>query len=272
MEYDRNPQMTLFADKVAVKDFVTSKIGSECLVETIGIFDSLEGLDRDAFPRNFVVKANHGSGAIVICWEGAPHGSKLPHDLSNIFWERYLIHPDDLNWQDLVNLSNKWMMLNYSRFHPTFEWAYQDISPKILIEKVITAGGLIPSDYKLFMIAGECEFIQVDTGRYQDHRRNLFLPSWEKCEATFVYPQYEGEQFPPASLSQMLELSSILAMDIDFIRIDWYDSDKGLKFGELTNYPEGGSADITPVTQSIQWARKWKQVYFPNESSTFNLS
>jgi len=174
MEYNRNPSMTLFADKVAVKDFVKTKIGSECLVETIGIFDSLEGLNRDAFPRNFVVKANHGSGAIVICWEGAPRGSKLPHDLSNIFWERYFIHPDDLSWQDLVNLSNKWMTLNYSRFHGTLEWAYQDIPPQILIEAVITEGGMIPSDYKLFMIAGECEFIQVDTGRYQDHRRNLF--------------------------------------------------------------------------------------------------
>jgi hypothetical protein len=191
---------------------------------------------------------------------------------SNIFWERYFIHPDDLNWQDLVNLSNKWMKLNYSRFHGILEWAYQDIPPQILIEAVITKGGAIPSDYKLFMIAGKCEFIQVDTGRYQDHRRNLFFPNWEKCEATIVYPQYDGELNRPTSLSQMLELSSVLAIDIDFIRIDWYDTDEGLKFGELTNYPGGGSEEIMPVTQSIEWARKWKQVYFPNESPTFNLS
>ena len=138
--------------------------------------------------------------------------------------------------------------------------------------QLLTEDGKIPSDYKLFMIGGECEFIQVDSARYEDHRRNLFLPNWQKCEATFKYPEYDGALLPPASLSQMLELSSVLAMGIDFIRIDWYDSDQGLKFGELTNYPEGGSADITPVTQSIQWARKWKQAYFPKEDSTFNLN
>ena len=272
MEFDRNPQMTLFADKVAVKDFVASKIGSKCLINTIGIFDSLQGLVRDDFPRNFVVKANHGSGALVICWEGAHRGATLPHDISNIFWEKYLIHPDDLNWEDLINLSNKWMTLNYSGPRGVLEWAYQDISPKILVETVITESGVIPSDYKLFMIAGKCEFIQVDTSRYEEHRRNLFLPDWEKCEATIVIPEYDGELLPPVSLSQMLELSSIIAKDLDFIRIDWYNSDEGLKFGELTNYPGGGAEEITPVTQSIKWARNWKQKYCPEEFSGIALS
>jgi len=87
-----------------------------------------------------------------------------------------------------------------------------------------------------------------------------------------VYPQFDGELIRPASLSQMLELSSVLAMDIDFIRIDWYDADEGLKFGEITNYPGGGTEEIMPVSQSIEWAKKWKQVYLPNESSKFNLS
>ena len=267
MDFDRNPEMTIFADKVAVRDYVSTNIGREFLTDSYGIYNSLSGIDREAFPRNFVVKANHGSGAVVICWEGAPRGVQLPTDISHIYWEKFLIHPDDLVWQDLIRLSDKWMKLNYSHFWDRLERAYQNIPPQILIEALLTQNGNIPLDFKCFMIGGECKFIQVDAGRFSEHKRSLYYPDWTLCDATFGYPQIEIEVTPPASLKLMLQLSSKLSAGIDFIRIDWYESDQGLKFGELTNYPEAGSKDVSPREQSIEWAKGWEQIYGPSENT-----
>jgi hypothetical protein len=65
----------------------------------------------------------------------------------------------------------------------------------------------------------------------------------------------------------MLKLSSNLSAGIDFIRIDWYESDQGLKFGEMTNYPDAGSKDVSPRQQSIEWAKNWEQSYGPNQNT-----
>ena len=267
MDFDRNPMMTIFADKVAVRDFVTTNIGREFLTDCYGILSSLSGVDRNTFPRNFVAKANHGSGGVVICWEGAPRGIQLPKDLTYIYWEKFIIHPDDLVWQDLISLADKWMTLNYSHFWDRLEWAYQEISPQIIIEAVLTQNGNIPSDFKLFMIGGECQFIQLDTGRFSEHKRNLYSPDWVLCDATFGYSPIEIDVPPPASLDLMLKLSSNLSAGIDFIRIDWYESDQGLKFGEMTNYPDAGSKDVSPRQQSIEWAKNWEQSYGPNQNT-----
>lgn len=267
MEFDRNPAMKIFADKVAVRDFVSTNIGDKFLIDCYGIFNSLSGIDREVFPRNFVVKANHGSGAVVICWEGAPRGVRLPKDITHIYWEKFLIHPDDLVWQDLIPLSDKWMKLNYAHRWDRLEWAYQDIPPQIIVEAVLTHDGNIPSDLKFFMIGGQCKFIQVDAGRFSELRRNLYNPDWTLSDATLGFPPINKEIPSPASLELMLQLSSKLSAEIDFIRIGWYESDQGLKFDEFTNYPGAGSKDVSPREQSIEWAKNWKQSYGPSETT-----
>jgi TupA-like ATPgrasp len=262
MAYDKNPMLTIYADKVKVREFVSERAGSEYLTTSFGEYMTIDCLTRENLPNNFVLKSNHGSGASVICWEGAPKGKDLPKKKPKSVWEKYLIHPDDLIWEDLVNLSNHWMNTNYYWASGRFpEWAYKNIEPKIIAEEVLTHKGELPEDYKFFMVNGECKFIQVDVSRFTQHKRDLYSPNWDLLEASFLYPSSGFNLKRPILLTEMVNLARSLSAGIDFIRVDLYCTDSGIKFGELTNYPEGGTADITPKELSIRFAKNWVQNY-----------
>ncbi len=259
MAFDRDPLLSLYADKVLVREFVKERVGSKYLTSSFGVFQSIESLERSSFPKNFVLKSNHGSGASVICWEGAPRGVMLPKNDASRIWEVYVIHPDDLVWEQLVKLSNSWMKANFywevGRFP---EWAYKDIQPQILMEEVLTHNGKIPEDYKFFIVNGECEFIQV---RHALKKRDLYSPNWDLLDASFLYPSSGLRPERPIQLSEMMNIAKSLAAGTDFIRVDLYITDKGIKFGELTNYPDGGLADIRPKKLSVEFAKNWIQNY-----------
>lgn len=138
------------------------------------------------------------------------------------------------------------------------EWAYKDIEPKILVEEVLTHEGKIPEDYKFNMVNGECVFIQV---RHAAKMRDLYSPNWDLMDAKFLYPSSGLRPERPVQLTEMISLVRVLAKNIDFIRVDLYITDKGIKFGELTNYPDGGLADIRPKELSIELAKNWTQNY-----------
>ena len=262
MAFDRNPNLKVWADKVAVREFVSERIGSEYLIQIFGVYSSIENLDRTSLPKNFVLKANHGSGACVICWEGAPRGQEIPKDLASISWQRFLIHPDDLVWKDLIQLSDRWKTLNYYWFPGGFpEWAYRNIRPQLLVEELLSDEHGLPFDYKFKMIHGKCAFIQVDVSRYGNHQRNLYSENWDLINAKTPYPEIARILPPPSKLPEMVKIAEALSNGIDFIRVDLYEIEGRILFGELTNYPYGGEDEIWPKALSIELAKNWSQKY-----------
>ena len=260
MAFDRNPMLTVYADKVKVREFVKDRIGTEFLTASFGVFESIRGLQRSLFPQNFVIKANHGSGAAVICWEGAPRGEKIPSDISGITWQKYLIHPDDLDWKRLIRLSDKWMTLNYCwDFGRYPEWSYKNIKPLILVEELLLDGKSLPFDYKFHMINGRCAFIQVDVARYGQHKRNLYSENWNLINAKTPFPRVTEVLPKPPLLAVMLKVAEAISRGIDFVRIDLYTVDGRVVFGEMTNYPNGGLAEIWPKGLSVELAKNWTQ-------------
>ena len=262
MAFDRNPMMMIYADKVKVREFVRQRVGEKYLTISFGEFLSLKSLNRSTLPKNFVLKSNHGSGGSVICWEGAPRGTKISKNLSNVAWEKHLIHPDDLDWQDLVNLSNKWMRLNFYWTPGRFpEWAYKGIKPMILAEELLLENNDLPSDYKFHMIDGKCAFIQVDVARYGHHQRNLYSEDWKLLNARTSHPPVSDFLPSPSSLSEMLKVAQEISKGIDFIRVDLYAISGRVIFGEMTNYPNGGLVEIWPKSLNIKLAKNWVQNY-----------
>ena len=262
MAFDRNPMMMIYADKVKVREFVRQRVGEKYLTISFGEFLSLKSLNRSTLPKNFVLKSNHGSGGSVICWEGAPLGMKISKTLSNVSWEKHLIHPDDLDWQDLVNLSNKWMRLNFYWTPGRFpEWAYKGIKPMILAEELLLENNNLPSDYKFHMVDGKCAFIQVDVARYGHHQRNLYSEDWKLLNARTSHPQVSDFLPSPSSLSEMLKVAQEISKGIDFIRVDLYAISGRVIFGEMTNYPNGGLVEIWPKSLNIKLAKNWVQNY-----------
>jgi hypothetical protein len=241
MAFDRNPLLTTFADKVAVREYVAEKVGPHILTQLVGVFNRLESVNREQLPRNFVLKANHGSGASVICWDQAARGTKLniPAD-DKPTWERFLVHPDDLDWDAVVALSNRWMKQNFYWSMGKYpEWAYKNIPPQLLVEEVLVHQGELPVDYRFYMVWGECKLIQVDGSHAFPRPRELYSPEWKRVDDAQTGPV--DEKSPPSILGEMMEIARKLTTEIDFVRLDLYQTDRGVVFGELTNYPEGGA-------------------------------
>jgi TupA-like ATPgrasp len=222
MLFDRRTMLTQMADKAAVRSYVESRLGAHVLPRLHYLTNRPETIPFDSLPQRFVVKPTHGSG-----------------------WVHIVSDKSTLDRAALIEKCTGW--LNQSFYKMTREWAYKNIPPLIMVEEFIDDGtGAAPNDYKLFVFGGIVEFIQVDVGRFTDHRRGLYTLAWEKLDVVFEYSDMCGEIPRPAHLPEMIAAAEVLGKNIDFIRADFYDTPAHLYFGELTTTPEGGLGRFRP--------------------------
>jgi hypothetical protein len=272
MAFDRDLRLTMFADKVKAKEYVKELAGGKYLIKNLLVTNSLRGYSQEDFPRSFVVKANHGCGALVLVWEGAKRGERLPTELGRQNWGRFFIHPDDLDWEALLSLSDLWMTQNYShRYEAKYpQWAYLNIDPRIIVEELVVSElGTIPTDYKFTMFHGKCDYIAVIAGGHgQDRLVNLLDPEWNDWTAESNYKNYPENLTKPKHLREMIELAETLSAGTDLIRVDLYETSDGVKFGELTNYP--GAGNLVWATEQVdqELGRRYQLSFPPNNSST----
>jgi hypothetical protein len=263
MAFDRSDKLTTFADKLSVRDYVAEKVGEKYLSNLIAtIYSGQELLELD-LPGEFALKSNHGSGAMVLVSEIAPIGSRLPNRFKKRDWEKYLIQPEAFNKVQASKLVDLWMGQNYFYRDGQFpEWAYKDIKPAVIIEELMyDNSGNLPADFKFFMINGTCEFIQMDSSRYEAHTRNLFTPTWELIPGINIFPNNPQPISRPQNLEEMIRVSEALAAAVDFVRVDLYETSHGIKFGELTNYPGGGVEEYQPDELGKTLGARWQPSY-----------
>jgi hypothetical protein len=117
----------------------------------------------------------------------------------------------------------------------------------VLVEELLGDGTGIPLDYKLFVFHGRVRLIQVDSDRFQGHRRSLYTPSWERLPGRFQKYELTPDVERPPRLAEMVEIAETLATETDFVRVDLYAIGERIVFGELTNYPEAGNAPLVPA-------------------------
>ena len=248
MAYVRDSRLTEMADKINSKLIALSKVPSLKAPKTLKVFSIAEDLKSWTIPRHVVFKVNHSSGGVVVVSESAPKGNLLPTKRSKNFgkFEQFHIHPDSLNKNDLANLMFSWVKKNYYwGFGRHVEWTYKNIPRKVFAEEFIGMNA-VPMDYKFMMVQGKCVFIQVDDGRYIDHRRSLFTTTWEPIPVVYDHPHIEKIPMRPVLLPEMLKVAEELSDGIGLLRVDLYVVGDEIYFGELTNYPDGGYGNFTP--------------------------
>lgn len=263
MAYDRDPMLTIFADKYLVRDYVEKRVGNKYLNKLIAAGDSVDVLRSTTLPSNFALKSNHGSGGMILVWEKAPSQNNLPKGRPKNAWSQFLVQPANFELERAGHLAKSWLSSNYYFKPGQFpEWAYKNIKPMLLIEELMFDDqGELPSDFKFFMANGECVFIQVDTSRFDGHKRDLYTKSWERIQGKYLYPESGITLREPKNLDEMLSVAISLSKGVEFVRVDLYETSKGVKFGELTNYPEGGSGMLTPASLDAEFGSLWHQNY-----------
>ncbi len=220
--YDRNPEYTRLVDKYEVKPYVADRIGEEYIIPTLGVWDSFDEIDFDALPQQFVLKCTHDSGGLVICRDKskldiAAAREKIEHCLKR----------------------------NY--FYNTREWPYKNVKPRILAEKYMEdefGAGL--KDYKFFCFDGEVKVMFVASDRGIDTRFDFYDTEFHKLPLKQHYENGTKDIPKPDGFEKMLALASTISEGLVHARIDFYDINGIIYFGEITFYHFSGLEAFEP--------------------------
>lgn len=212
--YDRNPLLTVCADKYLVRDYVADKIGSQYLIDLIGVYDSTDEIDFDKLPDRFVIKVNWGSGQNIICKD-----------------------KNKLNKAEVLLQLNYWLNPENNLYFYSYEWCYKDIKPKIIIEEYIEQADGNLLDYKFFCHNGKVKNLFLVSDRHTNFKVNFYDLDWKMYPFTRVYPNDASKQLKPKEFDTMVLLAEKLAENFIFARVDFYILDNNIKFGEITFYP-----------------------------------
>ena len=222
--YDRKPEYTTMVDKYAVKKYVADIIGEEYIIPTLGVWNHFDEIDFDKLPNQFVLKCTHDSGGIVIC--------------------------KDKNKLDLKSAKKKIeKCLKRNYYWSSREWPYKDVKPRIIAEPYMEdskAHELI--DYKFMCFNGKvkCSFTCSERFSKDGLKVTFFDKDWNVMPFERHYPVSKNPQKKPINYDKMIQFSEQLSKGISFVRVDFYEINGQLYFGELTFYPGGGFEEFTP--------------------------
>lgn len=228
--YYRDPQCTVCADKYKVREYVQSKGLGHILNPIYGVYDRPEDIAWDELPDRFYIKCNHMSGSNVRCNGLADFDRKRAEKILS----RGLKH-------------------DYSR--DSREWVYHGIDRKIIAEAIIESKDKAPLvDYRFLCSNGKCQymFIDIDTaGDDGSHlagaKRNVYDRDMNLLDVTVSRPRFDASLVQkPENFDTMREYAEKLSGDFPFCRVDLYNIDGNILFGEITFFHAGGLSEITP--------------------------
>lgn len=214
----RPRSLSKLADKYEVRHYVAERAGQRYLIPLVakGIYTSIDEIDWCELPDSFALKATHGCKWNIIC------ESK-----------------DRVDRRRSLSRLSEWLRLNFYWYGR--EWIYRDIKPRIIAEAFLgDMHGKSPPDYKFFCFDGEPRLIQVDTDRFTNHMRGFFTPAWKRTPMLMTYPSIDHDPPPPKCLAEMLDVSRKLSAGHRFVRVDLYESNQSVYFGEMTFLPGRG--------------------------------
>ena len=214
-------------DKYAVRDYVRQKIGAQYLNTIYGVYERVEDIDFDVLPNSFVIKATHASGYNLIVKDK----SKLDFGSSK-------------------KLFRKWLKRNqYYRMGQ--EWAYKNVKPRLIIEQLLTdknQKSLI--DYKFYCFNGVAKFIDIHMDRESQHKQGCFDLNFKPLpfDKSHKYDKITQQIKKPSRYKEMIKCAEALAENIPFVRVDFYNVNDQIIFGEMTFYPSDGRKGFHPPT------------------------
>ncbi len=222
--YNRKSEYTQMVDKYEVRNYVKEKLGEELLIPLLWDGENPKNIPFNELPEKFVIKCNHGSHSNIIC-----------NDKNNI------------NKKATIEQLKKWLKRNWYWYGR--EWPYKNVKPRIIIEKYVKDNKSDDlKDYKFFCFNGKVKFFKVDFDRFDNHRANYY-----DCENNLLKfgeisfpPDFTKKIDIPSNIKEMIKYAEILSECIPFVRVDFYNVNGKIYFGEMTFFPAAGFGIIEP--------------------------
>ena len=217
-------------DKYEVRDFVKNTVGERYLIPLLGVWNKFEEIEWDSLPNEFVIKATHDCGSVIIC-----------NNKSNLDFK---LVEKKLNYS-----------LNRNYFSKDRAPVYKNLKPRLIAEKFIKDDvTVVPNDYKFFCFNGKVEFIQVDSNRFSKHKRNSYDSNWNFIDLSLGYSndKYNLDS-RPSNFIEMITVAEDLSKGINHVRVDLYNVNNNILFGEMTFFHGSGIEKFIPEI----WNRKF---------------
>ncbi len=230
---DRNPLYTELVDKYAVRKYIADMIGEQYLIPLVGgPWNLVAEIDFESLPEQFVLKCTHDSGGIVICKDK----SKLDYALIRKKMGGYL---------------------KTDYYARSREWPYKHVTPRIIAEKyMVDAGKEQLTDYKFMCFDGcvKCTFVCENRNTEGELKITFYDRQWQIMPVERVKHGKSNIKIDkPTNYEKMVELAEKLSENMAFLRVDFYEVNGKIYFGELTFYPASGFEGFNPP--------KWDKIF-----------
>ncbi len=226
--YDRRPEYTMMADKYAARQYIAEKIGEQYLIPLVGgPWSSVDEIDIEALPEQFVLKSTHDSGGVVICRDKA-----------------------DFDWEKAKQKLKKHLEREY--FWGKREWPYKDVPPRIIAEKYMEdqeSPWLL--DLKFFCFNGVPKFMYMSRDRSDTPATDFFDMDFRHLDMRMLDPNSSVPPKKPEGFEQMKRFAAVLSENVPHLRVDFYSINGKVYAGELTFYHNSGFTHIYPQ----QWEK-----------------
>lgn len=223
--YDRNPLYTTLVDKYRVKEYVRERVGDEHVVPLLGAWDSVDDIEWDKLPEQFVLKVNHDCGGQVICKDKSK-----------------------LDKAKAIEKLRKAFAKNY--YYEGREWPYKNVKPKVFAEAYLEDEYGELRDYKFFCFDGEVKAMFIASDRQtegEEVKFDFFDADFNHLPFTQGHPNAEVQPQKPKGFEEMKKLAAKLSKGLPEVRVDFYDVNGKVYFGEFTFFHFGGMVPFKPV-------------------------
>lgn len=229
--YMPTPLKTRLADKLAVREWITEKIGGDYLIPLLGVYDSFDDIDFASLPDRFVIKCSHDSGSTTLVRDKGNIDVKYLKKL-------YVFH-----------LLKNWAWQG-------FEMHYKDIKPRIIIEPYL---GDTINEYKFYCFDGKPQYCFVTFGRrYIDLSISFYDMNWVLQEFTRPdHTEHIGTASRPPKYDEMKEIAAELCKGFDHVRVDLYGVNGNIYNGEMTFATACGAGKFSPDEWDYKLGELW---------------
>lgn len=236
--YDRKPIYTSMVDKIEAKNYVSSIIGEEYIIPTLAVWNTVDDIDWDILPNQFVMKCSHDSGGIVVCQDK----SKLDKKIA-------------------IQLMKKGLRRRY--FWQNREWPYKNVRPRIIVEKYMEDKKTRElRDYKYFCFDGEVKALFIASERQKkgtETKFDFFDDNYNHLPIINGHPNALIPPEKPSRFEDMKVLASQLSKGFPHLRVDFYEMNGKIYFGELTFSHWSGMVPFEPVEWDYRFG-EWIQL------------
>ena len=236
-------EYSLYADKYKVKDYINNLnikgLNVPKTLQTLDINNNI--LDLNSLPKNCVIKTNNGSGVIIIIKD---------NKIQKMFG-------GGRKYKGLVNEYKNWKSKCIKPHITPTEHHYKYIKPVILVEEYL---GNNIKDYKFFCFFGKVKFFSIDDNRNDKnkHCRNFYDINYNLLQFSKEIKKCSYMISQPSKLQKMIKISEFISKIFEFCRVDLYEINSKIYFGELTFIPAAGRSDIKPEKFDYEIGKLWK--------------